>query len=152
TSQHCIFAYQNFKIHNFGQPGIGHMCLFRSSEMVLIEAEAQYQLKNEDAARALLVELNATSKRDPAYTCTATGTALMDQIKLYRGIELWGEGFNWFDLKRWGDTIDRKTYANGGNWMSQYAITITPDEKNHWTWCIPQHETNYNKGITTTNN
>ena len=152
TSQHCVFAYMNFKIHNFGQPGIGHLCLFRSSEMVLIEAEAQYRLGNEGAARDLLVELNATSKRDPAYTCDKTGKALMDEIKLYRGIELWGEGFNWFDLKRWGDTISRKKYADGGNWMSQYAITITPDEKNHWTWCIPQHETNYNKGITTTQN
>ena len=122
------------------------------SEMVLIEAEAQYRLGNEGAARDLLVELNATSGRDPEYTCTATGSDLMEQIKLYRGIELWGEGFNWFDLKRWGDTISRKTYANGGNWMSQYAITIGPNEKNNWTWCIPQHETNYNKGITSTAN
>ena len=152
TDQHCIFAYMNFKIHNNAQPGIGHLCLFRSSEMVLIEAEAQYRLGNEGAARDLLVELNATSGRDPEYTCTATGSDLMEQIKLYRGIELWGEGFNWFDLKRWGDTISRKTYANGGNWMSQYAITIGPNEKNNWTWCIPQHETNYNKGITSTAN
>ena len=33
-----------------------------------------------------------------------------------------------------------------------YAITITPNEKNNWTWCIPQSETNYNKGITSTAN
>ena len=142
----------NMKISNNVQPGIGHLCLMRSSEMLLNEAEAQYRLGNEAAARALLVELNATSKRDPEYTCDKSGKALMDEIKLYRGIELWGEGFNWFDLKRWGDTIDRKKYADGGNWMSQYAITITPDEKNHWTWTIPQSETNYNKGISSTNN
>ena len=152
TTSHCVFAYMNFKIHNNGQPGIGHQVLFRSSEMVLIEAEAQYRLKNETAAQALLVELNATSKRDPAYTCDKTGTALMDEIKLYRGIELWGEGFNWFDLKRWGDPIDRKTYANGGNWMSQYAVTFGPNEKNNWTWTIPQHESDFNKGLGSTNN
>ncbi|MCR5710587.1 MAG: RagB/SusD family nutrient uptake outer membrane protein [Bacteroidales bacterium] len=151
-SNSCVFAYMNFKIHNNAQPGIGHLCLFRSSEMVLIEAEAQYRLNNEAAARAALVELNATSKRDPAYTCDKSGAALMQEIKLYRGIELWAEGFNWFDLKRWGDTIDRKKYSDGGNWMSQYAIKITPNEKNNWTWCIPQHETNYNKGITSTAN
>ena len=152
TSSHCVFAYQNFKIHNVSQPGIGNQCLFRSSEMLLIEAECQYMLKNESAAQALLVELNATSQRDPAYVCTATGTALMEQIKLYRGIELWAEGFNWFDLKRWGDRIDRKAYKNGGNWMSSYAVSFGPDEKNHWTWTIPQSETNYNKGISSTAN
>ena len=149
---HLIYAYMNMKISNNVQPGIGHMCLMRSSEMLLIEAEAQFQLKKEAEARALLVELNATSKRDPAYTCTASGEALMEQIKLYRGIELWGEGFNWFDLKRWGDSISRKTYANGGNWMSSYAVSFGPNEKNNWTWIIPRNETDYNKGITSTAN
>ena len=149
---HLIFAYMNMKISNNVQPGIGHMCLMRSSEMLLIEAEAQYQLHNESAVRDLLMELNVTSKRDPAYTCTATGDALMEQIKLYRGIELWAEGFNWFDLKRWGDSISRKTYANGGNWMSSYAVSFGPNEKNNWTWCIPRNETDYNKGITSTSN
>ena len=149
---HLIFAYMNMKISNNVQPGIGHLCLMRGSEMLLIEAEAQYMLKNESAARDLLVELNKTSKRDPSYTCDKSGQALMDEIKLYRGIELWAEGFNWFDLKRWGDSINRQVYKNGGNWMSSYAVSFGPDEKNHWTWCIPQNETNYNKGITSTAN
>jgi hypothetical protein len=149
---HLIFAYMNMKISNNVQPGIGHLCLMRGSEMLLIEAEAQYRLGNESAARDLLVELNATTKRDPAYTCDKSGKALMDEIKLYRGIELWAEGFNWFDLKRWGDSISRKTYANGGNWMSSYAVSFGPNEKNNWTWCIPRNETDYNKGISSTAN
>ena len=153
-SNSCVFAYMNFKIHNVAQPGIGHECLFRASEMLLIEAEAEYRLTHEDNARALLIELNKTSQRDPAYTCTATGDALMEQIKLYRAIELWGEGFNWFDLKRWGDSISRKTWANGGNWMSGYAVTFGPNDAgfNNWTFCIPRNETDYNKGITSTAN
>ncbi len=151
-STHCIFAYMNFKISNNIQPGIGNLCLMRSSEMLLIEAEAQYRLQKEEEARDLLVELNATSLRDPAYTCTAEGEELLEQIKLYRGIELWAEGFNWFDLKRWGDSISRQTYAEGGNWMSSYAVTFGPNEKNNWTWIIPRNETDYNKGITSTSN
>lgn len=146
-SNATVSAYMQFKIRNNAQPGIGHLCLFRSSEMVLIEAEAQYHLGNEGSARDLLVELNATSQRDPAYTCNKTGTALMDQIKLYRGIELWAEGFNWFDLKRWGDSISRTTYDNGGNWMSQYAVSYGPDEKNYWTWVIPQIEIDRNPAL-----
>ena len=149
---HLIFAYMNMKISNNVQPGIGHLCLMRSSEMLLNEAEAQYRLGNEAAARDLLVELNATSKRDPDYTCDKSGQALMDEIKLYRGIELWAEGFNWFDLKRWGDSINRQTYANGGNWMSTYAVSFGPNEKNNWTYTIPRQETDYNKGITTASN
>ena len=147
-----VSAYMQFKVANNNNPGVGNMVLFRSSEMLLIEAEAQYRLNNEAAARALLVELNATSGRDPQYTCDKSGAALMDEIKLYRGIELWGEGFNWFDLKRWGDKIERKTYADGGNWMSSYAVSYGPNEKNNWTWTIPRQETDYNKGISTTSN
>lgn len=150
TNYSQVAAYMQFKIAANEMPGVGDLCLFRSSEMLLIEAEAQYRQGNESAAQALLVELNATSKRDPAYTCDATGAALMDQIKTYRGIELWGEGFSWFDLKRWGATIDRKTYPEG-NWMSNFAMKIEPT-KNNWTWMIPQQETNYNKGITTVSN
>ena len=147
-----VSAYMQFKVANNNNPGVGNMVLFRSSEMLLIEAEAQYRLNNEAAARAALVELNATSKRDPAYTCDKSGAALMEEIKFYRGVELWGEGFNWFDLKRWGDKIDRKTYADGGNWMSSYAVTYGPNEKNNWTWTIPRQETDFNKGISTTSN
>ena len=149
-----VSAYMQFKVAANNTPGVGNFCLFRSSEMLLIEAEANYQLKNETAARALLVELNATSGRDPGYTCDKSGTALMDEIKFYRSVELWGEGFNWFDLKRWGDSINRKEWKDGGNWMPAYAITYGPNEagKNNWTWCIPKQETDYNKGIETTNN
>ena len=149
---HLIYAYMNMKTSNNVQPGIGHLCLMRSSEMLLNEAEAQYRLGNEAAARDLLVELNATSKRDPEYTCEKSGQDLMEEIKLYRGIELWAEGFNWFDLKRWGDSISRKTYKEGGSWMSTYAVSFGPNEKNNWTYTIPRQETDYNKGITTSGN
>jgi hypothetical protein len=44
-------------------------------------------------------------------------------------------------MKRWGDTIDRKTYANGGNFLTSLAIKIGPAENNKWTWKIPLKET-----------
>lgn len=147
-----VAGYMQFKIRCNEAPGNGHMPLFRSSEMLLIEAEANYQLNKPTDAQAALVALNATSGRYPTYTCTKTGTALMDEIKLYRSIELWGEGFNWFDLKRWGDKLVRKAAVDGGNWMSSFAVTINPNEKNNWTWTIPKRETDYNKGILSTSN
>lgn len=140
-----VYAYMQWKISATDVPGVGNLNHFRSSEMYLIEAEAKYfQNKPESEIQTLLVNLTAGSGRDPNYTCTKTGTDLLDEIKLYRAIELWGEGFDWFDMKRWGDPISRKEYAAGGNFITQLAVSIAPDANNKWTWKIPQRETDYN--------
>lgn len=139
--------YEHRKIGCFATPGVGYLNHFRSSEMVLIEAEAQYRLKNETAAQKLLVELNASTNRQPGYTCSKTGDALFQEIRDYRGLELWGEGFDWFDMKRWGFPIVRKSFAAGGNFHVNMAVTIQPNEANQWTWMIPQDETQYNDQI-----
>lgn len=142
-----VYAYMQFKVSSTTQPGVGHLNNFRSAEMYLIEAEANYFLKNEKAAQASLNALTKDSGRDKEYNCTATGTALLDEIKLYRKIELFGEGFNWFDLKRWGDTLNRTSTEKGGNYISALAVSYGPQERNNWTWVIPSRETDYNKLI-----
>ncbi len=140
-----VYAYMQWKISATDVPGVGNLNHFRSSEMYLIEAEAKYfQNKPESEIQTLLVDLTAGSGRDPNYTCTKTGVDLLNEIKLYRAIELWGEGFDWFDMKRWGDPISRKEYAAGGNFITQLAVNIAPDANNKWTWKIPQRETDYN--------
>ncbi len=46
-----------------------------------------------------LFELVTTS--DMGYSgFVSTGSDLVDEICFQRGIELWGEGVSWFDLKR----------------------------------------------------
>lgn len=142
-----VYAYMNFKFANSTQPGVGHLNNFRSAEMYLIEAEANYFLGNEKAAQTALNALTKDSGRDAKYDCTATGTALLDEIKLYRRIELFGEGFNWFDLKRWGDSMKRTDPDNGGNYISALAVSYGPKDRNNWTWVIPSRETDYNKLI-----
>ncbi len=144
-----VYAYMQFKIKASDMPGVGNLNHFRSSEMFLIEAESEYFLNNATKAQSLLVELTKNSGRNAQYTCTKTGADLLKEIKLYRAIELWGEGFDWFDVKRWGDPIDRKTYEKGGNFLASLAVTIQPDDKtkNKWTWKIPLKETDYNKAI-----
>ncbi len=148
NDQSLAFAYMNFKFKAFDQPGVGHLNHFRSSEMVLIEAEAKYfQNKSATEIQSLLTTLNASTGRNPEYVCTATGNDLLNEIKVYRNIELWGEGFDWFDMKRWGDTIDRKGYDQGGNFLDALAVKITPEMRNKWTWKLPLKETDYNKLI-----
>lgn len=142
-----VYAYMQFKVSSTTQPGVGHLNNFRSAEMYLIEAEANYFLKNEKAAQASLNTLTRDSGRDKEYNCTATGTALLDEIKLYRKIELFGEGFNWFDLKRWGDSLNRTSTEKGGNYITALAVSYSPLDRNNWTWVIPSKETDYNKLI-----
>lgn len=144
-SNATVYAFMQFKVKANDQPGVGHLNHFRSSEMYLIEAEAKYfQNKSASEVQAVLNALTQGSGRDANYNCTTAGTELLEEIKLYRAIELWGEGFDWFDMKRWGDPIQRNTWANGGNFVASLAITIQPGEYNGWKWTIPERETNYN--------
>ena len=66
---------------------------------------------------------------------------------MYRRIDLWGEGFDWFDYKRWNEPIVRKSKAEGGSFQAAYAVTINVGDGNKWTWKIPKRETDYNKLI-----
>ena len=138
----------NLKFFVTGQPGVSYLPFIRSSEMVLIEAEANYFLHHEAEAQAALVELNATSGRNPEYTCTKTGEELLSEIQDYRCLELWGEGFEWSDFKRWNKAVVRKSFAEGGNAHQSVAITINPEDGNKWTWGVPLNETDYNADAT----
>lgn len=132
------------KFYVFDTPGVSYLPFIRSSEMVLVEAEANYFLNDETAARASLVELNATSGRNPKYTCDKSGEALWNEIMDYRELELWGEGFAWSDYKRWNRDIVRHSFAEGGNAHITVAKTIPASGVNKWTWDVPLNETDYN--------
>lgn len=81
--------------------------IMRKSEMVLIDAEAQFNLGNTEVAKDLLFALQ--SDRNPAATrSTATGAALLDEILLERRKELYGEvGVEFMDAKRLKRSIVR---------------------------------------------
>ncbi len=148
-------AYQSGYIYLDGQlkfwvddqPGVGYVPFIRSSEMLLIEAEADYFLNKPTDAQNALIELNATSKRNPNYTCTKTGDELFAEIRDYRNLELWGEGFEWSDFKRWNLPVVRHSFAQGGNAHVSVAITIKPSDGNKWTWEVPLNETEYNAAL-----
>lgn len=127
--------------------GIGDGCvpIFRAAEMIYNEAEAQFKLGNESATRALLNE--ATKPYNASYNCTKSGQELWNEIVALRKFDLWGEGFSFYDLKRWGASMDRKTWAQGGNWNTAFAtpaVNVGPEGLNNWTTVIPIKETDYN--------
>ena len=147
-STSSIFAYMQFKHQAKEQPGVGCVNNFRAAEMYLIEAEAKCMMGGSDTdVQNLLVALNAGSGRNPEYTCDKTGADLLAEVKLYRRIELWGEGFDWFDYKRWNEPIVRKTYADGGSFHAQFAVTNQPQDNNKWTWVFPAKECDLNSSL-----
>jgi len=117
----------------------------RVSEMYLIEAEALARQGGNDAGAAAALYTMAVA-RDPSYTLsTNTGQALIDEIMIQRRVELWGEGFRWFDLKRLNLDLDR----NGGNHSSSINnnLMFVPAGDNMWTSLIPQAEMDANPNM-----
>lgn len=143
----AFYLGSQLKFYVFDLPGVGYLPFIRSSEMLLVEAEAYYQLKKESEAQATLITLNTNSKRNPGYTCTKTGDELWQEIMTYRCLELWGEGFEWSDFKRWNRPVVRKSFADGGSAQLSIAVTIPADGVNKWTWDVPLNETDYNDAL-----
>ena len=142
-STSLVYGYMQFKFLATFMPGGGCFNIYRGAEMALAEAEARCHLGGQDAqVQALMNEIN--KNLDSAYKCTATGADLLKEVKLYRRIDLWGEGFDYYDYKRWNEPIVRKSRAQGGSFHTSFAITINPSDGNGWTYVIPKNEIDYN--------
>jgi len=108
----------------------------RLPEMILIKAEAlARQGKDTEAAAALLV---LAKHRDPQYVLSVnTGADLIEEIMVQRRIELWAEGFRWFDLKRLNLPLDRgpkpRDGYNQGGWSSSNVMptNVDPEASNY---------------------
>lgn len=113
--------------------------IMRKSEMVLIDAEAQYHLGAEQNARDLLFALQGD--RDvSAVKSTNSGQALLDEILLERRKELYAElGVEWFDAKRYRKPINRDA-------LHRIPINVPADSELFWLK-IPQAEIDANPNI-----
>jgi hypothetical protein len=137
------YDYMNRKFLSQGNASsVGDVPYMRSAEMYLTEAEALARAGNDAQAAQVLYEL--ASNRDPSYTLSSnTGTALIEEIMIQRRIELWGEGFRFYDLKRLNLPLDRigsnhvESVINGK--YTEAAGT------NSWQWQIPIDELNTNE-------
>lgn len=111
----------------------------RAAEMVLIEAEAYAHLnQGSKAAEVLKVLMN---KRQPSWN---KATVTVEDVYLQRRIELWGEGFSFYDLKRLNKGIDRSD--EGNNHLAGYDIKVDAHDV-RWIYQIPLSEIQENKLI-----
>ncbi len=120
--------------------------LMRVEEMILIKAEGLAM--SGDASAKSVLENFVKTYRDPSYVCTAsTPEALQDEIWYQRRVELWGEGFSFFDMMRLKKPLDR----TGANFPEVCAFNL-PAESPIFLWLIPEDEINNNKGISKEDN
>jgi hypothetical protein len=150
TNGHNTHPYMNvkFKQKNPGSIDPDDVIYMRSSEMVLIEAEAKAMLNDITGAQNALDILG--SARDSAFDKTDydTQATLMAQIKWQRRVELWGEGFSFHDQIRWDEGLDQ---SNSGASVVLYGAGFTqakPSVNSDWLWKIPQQEIDANPFIT----
>jgi hypothetical protein len=132
------WPYANLKFGHTGDFTMDYLYM-RASEMVLIEAEAlAHQNKGAEAATVLKELL---SQRDPGWNAASVS---IDEVWRQRRIELWGEGFAMFDLKRLNKGIDRN-YGGSNHYVSA-KLTIPAGDK-RWIYRIPQSEIQENPDI-----
>jgi len=142
TSAYIQHVYQNrkFTARSTADP-VGDVAFMRLSEMYLTAAEAFARSGNDAEAKKYLQALIA--ERDPQYSDLGnTGDALAEEIMTHRRIELWGEGFRWFDLKRLNLPLKRE----GSNFKTNIycAFLEKPVTDLGWVYEIPKRETDFN--------
>lgn len=127
---------------------IGDVPYMRAAEMFLIEAEAQARRGGNDGLAAQALYTLAVN-RNPSYTLsTKTGADLITEIMNHRRVELWGEGFRFYDLKRTNSPLDR----TGANHNVTIANEMSmPASDKTWQFLIPQREINTGNGVITQN-
>jgi len=123
----------------------------RTSEAILMKAEAQARSGQDAAAKTTLNTLLAarTKEGETPLTCdtypSMAGMSAFDMVQLQTRIELWGEGFSFFNNKRWNVSVNRTTptsenhtFLGSGSYAPQPYMTLQ----------IPQGELQYNALIT----
>jgi hypothetical protein len=115
--------------------------LIRSSEMYLIEAEAEARqgVANETAAKAALLAIQARAGVATAPSAN-TGAALIAEIMTERDKELYGEGHKFFDLLRTKTPVTRSG-------VSHWSIINLQPGDNKLVLPIPQVELDANPSL-----
>ena len=141
TKTHPAYVSRKFKDLTFFE---GDYIYIRASSLYYIEAEALARLGQTAQARQVLYDI--TSVRDTGYTLsTNSGQSLIDEIILQKRIELWGEGYAWFDMKRLGVDLVRD-YPGSNHTFGKFNISYSTDY-NQYRFQIPQSEVSNNPNI-----
>lgn len=136
-----LYMHRKFMVKDVSSRA-GDIPYMRAGEMFLIEAEAEARMGDVQAAQTLQ---EFALNRDPSYVPSGnTGDPLVNEILIHRRVELWGEGFRFFDLKRTNAALDR---TNSNHKADVANVLSVPAGDNLWQWLIPQTEINSNPSM-----
>lgn len=146
------YPYMSVKFLNANGASIDpdDVLYMRVSEMYLIEAEALARQGGKDSeAIAVIAELANARRKDSTipYDVAARGLSLLEEIKVQRRIELWGEGHRWVDMKRYDEALDLTNSGADETLYQKGFKQEKPSVNNDWIYKIPQAEINANPNI-----
>lgn len=148
-STRVTFGHQIKFWSNAADLGDAQHPFLRGAELLLNEAEAAFEQGKEKVAQDCMKELN--NNRMVGYSCSLSGDALREEIRLYRRMELWGEGDTWFSFKRWNIPAKREVWKAGdptsNNFYSTFEGEYDPTYSKGWRYEIPKSEKDYNNII-----
>ncbi|MDR1273420.1 MAG: RagB/SusD family nutrient uptake outer membrane protein [Odoribacteraceae bacterium] len=116
--------------------------LMRVEEMMLVRAEGLGMGSNFAAGQQALVDFVRAYRCPDFLSLASTPRELQDEIWFQRRVELWGEGFSLFDLKR----LKKPLHRLGTNFPENVCFDLAT-EAPILLWLIPESEMNTNKGI-----
>lgn len=123
--------------------------MMRIEEMKLIEAEAA-GMQEEERGIQLLTAFATTRDENYVYGThneayyNNSSTVFQNEIWWQRRVELWGEGFSMFDIKRFNKGIIRSYAGTNHVEGSRFNVETIPNWMN---WCIGGTDNDYNKGL-----
>ena len=125
--------------------------LMRAEEMLFIKAEGLAMSGQTAEAKSLLESfVNDNRMVTKGYTAPSDAAGLQNEIWYQRRIELWGEGFSFYDLMRLRKPVTR--VENGvTSFPSAWQFNI-PAEAPILLWLIPKSEIEANDGISEEDN
>ena len=110
-------------------------------------AEAQ-AMAGDPATGAATLQSFVTTYRNPEYVCNATtDVTVQNAVWMQRRIELWGEGFSYFDLIRLNKGVDRR----GAGFQAAYTFNIPAGDAT-LIYRLPKAEIEGNPALTDTDN
>ena len=146
--------YTNVKFHAykselFNTENASDWPLMRVEEMILIQAEGLAMSGNLSGAKNVL-EAFVRANRDSEFQSVATTPeAFQEEVWLQRRMELWGEGFSFFDLMRLEKGVTR--YQGDSSYPNVVQYNLAANDP-ILLYPIPEAEINVNDAISEKDN
>lgn len=117
----------------------GNIVLLRLASVILLQAEAENELGNLEAARLLVNQVRTRAKMGA--NTSASKEAMRLAIEKERRLELAFEGYRWWDLKRTDRAVQVMNSAK--DIQSSYPVS-----EQKLVWPVPQGERDQNEKLT----